>query len=345
MPQKTLKEIAQLVGGRVIGDERTVVDSASTLSAAQAGQITFLSNPKYTAQVETTAATAVFVSQETKTAACQVVVEDPYYAFMQTVVLLHGHRQHPQTGVSEKAYIAASAKIGANCNVHPFATIHENAVVGSNCQVYSGVFIGPDVIVGNDCIFYPNAVLYDGCKVGDRVIVQSNASVGQDGFGFATHKGEHHKIPQIGIVELEDDVEIGANCIVERGTLDNTVIGKGTKIGDSVVIGHGTKIGPHCLLVPQAGIAGSVEMGHHCVIGGQAGLVGHIKIGSMVKIGAQAAVINDVPDGATILGAPAIDANKAKRAYSLIETLPEMRKKLKMLDKQIQRLTIAQEEE
>jgi len=338
MPQKTLKEIAELVGGRVIGDDRTVIESASTLSAAQAGQITFLSNPKYAPQVETTAAAAVFLAKEMNTTACQVIVADPYYAFMQTVVLLHGHRQHPQTGISDRAFVSPTAKLGAGCNVHPFAAIHDNAVIGDNCQVYSGAFVGPNVTMGSDCIIYPNAVIYDGCTLGDRVIVQSNASVGQDGFGFATHEGKHHKIPQIGIVELHDDVEIGSGSVVERGTLENTVIGKGTKVGDAVAIGHGTKIGPHCLLVPQAGVAGSAELGHHVVLGGQVGVVGHIKVGNLVKVGAKAGVINDVPDGAVIVGTPAIDANKAKRAYALIETLPDMRQKLRALDKQVQRL-------
>lgn len=338
MPQKTLQEIADHVGGQIIGDESLQIESASTLDSAGAGQITFLSNPKYAPRVAETQAAAIMVAQEVRTNAAQIVTEDPYYAFMQAVVLLHGHRRHPKTGVSPLATIAPSAGIGTNCNIHPYAIIHDDAVIGDNCQVYSGVFIGPNVKLGNDCIIYPNAAIYDGCEVGDRVIVQSNASVGQDGFGFATHKGEHHKIPQIGIVVLEDDVEIGSNCVVERGTLDNTVIGKGSKIGDSVAIGHGTKIGPHCLIVPQAGIAGSAELGHHCVIGGQVGVVGHIKVGNMVTVGAQAAVINSLPDGVTVLGAPAIDANKAKRAYALIETLPDMRKKLKVLDKEIKKL-------
>jgi UDP-3-O-[3-hydroxymyristoyl] glucosamine N-acyltransferase len=257
---------------------------------------------------------------------------------MQAVVLLHGHREHPETGISSQAVVAASAQVGQNCNIHPFAVIHDNAVIGDNCQIYSGVFIGPNVTLGNDCIIYPNAVIYDGCHVGDRVIVQSNASVGQDGFGFATHKGAHHKIPQIGIVVLEDDVEIGANSAIERGTLENTVIAKGSKIGDSVVIGHGANIGAHCLLVPQVGIAGTAKLGQFCVLGGQAAVVGHIKVGNMVKVGGQAAVINDVPDGMTIVGSPAIDANKAKRAYALIETLPDMRKKLKELDKEVEKL-------
>ena len=335
MPKKTLKEIAAHVGGQIIGDDSLVIESAATLDSAGPGQITFLSNPKYAPNVKTTKAAAVLVAKQVETNACQIVTEDPYYAFMQTVVLLHGHRQHPQTGVSKQADIAASAKVGKDCNIHAFTVISENAAIGDNCQIYSGVFLGPNVTIGDNCVLYPNAVIYDGCKIGHRVIVQSNASVGQDGFGFATHKGEHHKIPQIGIVSLEDDVEIGSNCVIERGTLNNTVIGKGSKIGDGTAIGHGAKIGAHCLLVPHVGVAGSVEIGHHCVIGGQAGIVGHIKIGNMVTIGAQAAVINNVPDGATILGAPAIEANKAKRAYALIETLPEMRKKLKQLEKKL----------
>jgi UDP-3-O-[3-hydroxymyristoyl] glucosamine N-acyltransferase len=297
-----------------------------------------LSNPKYAPRVKETRAAAVLVAEGLETSAAQIIAEDPYYAFMQAVVLLHGHREHPDIGISSLATIADTAKIGQNCNIHPHAIIHDNAVIGENCQIYSGVFIGLNVTIGSDCILYPNAVIYDGCQVGDRVIVQSNASIGQDGFGFATHQGEHHKIPQIGIVILEDDVEIGSGSTIERGTLNNTVIGKGSKIGDVVAIGHGTQVGPHCLLVPQVGVAGSAELGHHCVLGGQVGVVGHIKIGNMVKIGAQAGVIGNVPDGVTIVGSPAIDANKAKRAYALIETLPDMRKKLRTLDKEVKRI-------
>jgi UDP-3-O-[3-hydroxymyristoyl] glucosamine N-acyltransferase len=343
MPQKTLQEIADHVSGAVIGDPTVVIESASTLDSAGAKQITFLSNPKYAPRVKETEAAAVLVAKEVETNAAQIVAEDPYYAFMQAVVLLHGHREHPKIGVSPSATVTDTAQIGQNCNIHPYAIVHDNAIIGDHCHIYSGVFIGPNVKLGNDCIIYPNAVIYDGCQIGNGVIVQSNASVGQDGFGFATHKGEHHKIPQIGIVVLEDDVEIGSNSVIERGTLDNTLIGKGSKIGDQVVIGHGAKVGPHCLLVPQAGIAGSAELGHHCVIGGQVGVVGHIKVGNMVRVAAQAAVINNVSDGATILGAPAIEANKGKRAYALIETLPDMRKKLRTLDKEVQRLKDTQE--
>jgi len=338
MKTKTLKQLAEYVGGRLYGDGGVEIHSAATLEKAEAGQITFLSNVKYVPLVRQTKASAVLVSEKMDAAAAQIVVEDPYYAFMRIVVLLHGHRQHRQTGISKSADIAENANIGKGCNIHPFSTVSEGATIGSNCQIYPGAFIGSGVVMGDDCIIYPNAVIYDGCVIGSHVIIQANATVGQDGFGFATHKGEHHKIPQIGRVILEDDVEIGAGCAIERGTLDDTVIGRGSKIGDLVEIGHGTKIGPHCLLVPQVGVAGSAVLGHHCILGGQVGVVGHIKVGNMVKIAAKAGVINSVPDGATMAGTPAIEAGKARRAYSLIEYLPEMKKKIKDLEKQLEKL-------
>ena len=175
-------------------------------------------------------------------------------------------------------------------------------------------------------------------KFGDRVIIHANATVGVDGYGFATHKGVHHKIPQIGRVILEDDVEIGACSSIERGTLEDTVIGAGTKVGDMVAIGHGTRIGPHCLLVPQVGIAGSTTVGHHCVFGGQVGINGHIKIGNMVTVAAQSGVGGDLPDGATVFGSPAIESNLAKRVYLTLSSLPEMKKKIRKLEKKLKKM-------
>jgi len=338
MQSKTLQELAALVGGKVIGDGTLAIHGASTLDKAGPGQITFFSNKKYLPQVKSTRASVVIASEPVESPAALLIAEDPYYAFMQIVVSLHGHRKHPATGISSQASIDKTAQLGAGCNVHPFASISENAMIGKNCQVYSGVFIGPNVKIGDDCILYPNTVIYDSTIIGNRVIIQSNASIGQDGFGFATHKGVHHKIPQIGRVILEDDVEIGSGCAIERGTLDDTIIGKGSKIGDSVAIGHGTKIGPHCLLVPQVGVAGSATLGHHVVLGGQVGVVGHIKVGNLVKVGAKAGVVNDVPDGATIVGTPAIDASISRRAYSLIEYLPDMKKKIKELERKLEKL-------
>jgi len=335
MQGKSLKELAEHVGGEVRGDGQIAIKAVSTLDKAGASEITFLNNKKYEPLLKTTKASAVIVAKPVETNAALLITEDPYYALMQIAVLLHGHRKHKKVGISKRASVAETAKLGTNCNVYDFALISENARIGKNCCIYPGAFIGPDVKMGDDCIVYANAVIYDGCEIGNRVIIHANAVIGEDGYGFATHKGEHHKIPQIGRVVLEDDVEIGACCTIERATLGDTIIGKGAKVGDMVAIGHGTKVGAHCLLVPQVGISGSTTLGHHCVVGGQVGIVGHIKIGNMVTIGAQSGVGHDIPDGATILGSPALDANKTKRVYASIQHLPEMRKSIRDLEKRL----------
>lgn len=338
MAGRTLEELAKHVNGTVKGDSAIVIEAVKTIDKAATGDITFVSNRKYESQLKTTKASAVIVAKEVKTDATLLIAEDPYYAFMQIVVLMYGHRKHKDTGISSKASISATAKIGKNCNIYDFATIDDNVIMGNNCVVYPGVFIGEDVTIGNDCILYPNAVICDGCQVGSRVIIQPNATIGQDGYGFATYKGIHHKIPQVGIVVLEDDVEIGAGSAIERGTLGETVIKQGTKIGDQVAIGHGAVVGPHCLLVPKVAIAGSVTLGHHCVFGGQVGIAGHIKIGDMVQIGAQSGVSNNIPDGKIVLGTPAIDASQTRRVYATLQHLPEMRKRIRTLEKQLDEL-------
>jgi UDP-3-O-[3-hydroxymyristoyl] glucosamine N-acyltransferase len=335
-PGKTLQELAALIGGRVVGDAQTVVRSASTLSRAGRDDISFLANVKYEKLLATTRAGAVVVSREVPSQTPLLVAKDPYYAFTQIVVALHGHRPHKKVGISRKASIARSAQVGKDCNIHDFVTISDGAVVGDRCVFYPGVFIGPEARVGDDCIFYPNVCVYDHSVIGSRVIIHANSAIGEDGFGFATHDGQHHKIPQIGIAIIEDDVEIGACAGIERGTLSDTVIGKGSKLGDMVAIGHGTVIGPYCLLVAQVGIAGSTTIGHHCTLGGQVGVVGHITIGNNVTIGAQAGVINNIPDGQTVVGAPAIDISRARRAYSLIQHLPDMKQSIRKLEKELE---------
>lgn len=339
MKPKTLQELADHVSGEVIGDPNVVIESVSTLQNAGEGQITFLSNVKYLNAVKDTSASAVIVAEECEANTNLIVAKDPYFALQQIVVLIHGHRKNKPVGISPKANISEDATLGDGCDVCGFVTISDNVRVGKNCYFYPGVFIGPDTTIGDDCIFYPNAVIFENCVVGDRVIVQSNASVGHDGFGFATHNGEHHKIPQIARAILEDDVEIGANAVIERGTLNDTIIGKGTKIGDIVVIGHGTTIGPHCLLVPLVGISGSTEIGHHCVFGGQVGVAGHLKIGDMVQVGAQAGVVSNLESGKKYLGVPAIDANKAKRAALMVPYLPELKKRIKKLERKLEKLS------
>jgi UDP-3-O-[3-hydroxymyristoyl] glucosamine N-acyltransferase len=360
MPTKTLGELAEYIGGQLRGDPNIIITSASTLGRAHEGDISFLVNRKYQKQLRTTKASAVIVGKEigetrlprvsnVGKVPCEgwyggqgsvplIIADDPYYAFMQIMVLLHGHRKHKKVGISTRASISDSAKVGVDCNIHDFVVVADEARIGDGCVIYPSVFIGQGVQIGNDSIIYANVTIYDGCTIGNRVIINANTTIGEDGFGYASYKGVHHKIPQIGGVVIEDDVEIGACCGVERGTLGDTIIGQGSKLGDLVTIGHGTKIGPHCLLVAQVGIAGSTTLGHHCVVGGQVGIVGHINIGNNVTIAAQAGVVNSIPDGQVVLGAPAIEANQGKRAYSMIQYLPEMRQNIRNLQSQIEQM-------
>jgi len=339
MQERTLGDLAQYVGGRVCGDPNLVIRAAATLGSAQEGDISFLVNRKYERQLQTTRASAVIVAKEIAGAPVSLLVaEDPYYAFTQVMVLLYGHRKHKETGVSTQAAVSPSARIGENCHIHNFATIADNARIGAGCVIYPCAYIGENVTIGTGCILYPSVTIYEGCRLGERVIVNAGSAIGVDGFGYATHNGEHYKIPQVGAVVIEDDVEIGSCCGIERGTLDDTVIGRGSKLGDLVTIGHGTRVGPYCLLVAQVGIAGSTTVGHHCVIGGQAGIVGHITIGNNVTIGGRAGVINSVADGQTVLGAPALEANQARRAYTMLPHLPEMRQDIRNLQSKLRKI-------
>ena len=335
MQAMTLGQLAAHVGGKVVGNADLLIHAANTLEKAGAGEISFLANPKYRKQLQATSASAVVVKEEVEATASLLLVGDPYYAFTQIVILMYGHRRHKQSGISAKASIDASATIGSGTHIHDFAVVSNNVTLGKNCVLYPGVFIGEQVTIGDDCVLYPNAVVYDGSRIGDRVIVHANATIGEDGFGFATHRGKHHKIPHIGGVIIEDDVEIGAGAAIERGTFSDTVVGEGTKIGDAVVVGHGTVIGPHCLFVPQVGIAGSTTIGRHCVAAGQVGIGGHLKIGNQVTMAAKSAVLSDQPDGITVFGTPAFDVADAKRAMLSIRNLPELLKRVRELERRL----------
>jgi UDP-3-O-[3-hydroxymyristoyl] glucosamine N-acyltransferase len=327
----TLKELAAAIGADLAGDGTVVVSSAATLEEAQPGQVTFLANPKYLKHLETTKASAVVVASNVEPPAegpALLKAKDPYFAFREAVVALHGYRQHPHAGI------------------HPAAHVDPTATVGEGTVIYPGVFVGPRARVGRDCILYPNVVVYDDCVLGDRVTIHACTSIGHDGFGYATHKDadgvvRHHKIPQAGNVIIEDDVEIGANCSIDRATLGSTVVGRGTKFSNNIAIGHGTKIGPHGLLVAQVGVAGSVTIGRYVTMGGQVGVVGHLKIGDRVTIGAQSGVAADVPDGQTILGTPAIPIGQCRRVWVLTTKLPDLADRVRELEEQVARLSTA----
>jgi UDP-3-O-[3-hydroxymyristoyl] glucosamine N-acyltransferase len=318
----TLKELADRIGAEPAGDLSEIIVSASTLEDAKQGQISFLANPKYAKQLETTGASAVIISPKVSVERQMNLLraKDPYYAFAQAVIALHGFRVHPHQGI------------------HPKAHVDPTAAVGESTILYPGVFVGPRAKVGRDCILYPNVVVYDDCVIGDRVIIHANTSIGSDGYGYATHGGVHHKIPQTGNVIVEDDVEIGANCSIDRAALGSTVIGKGTKFNDNISIGHGTTIGEHCLIVSQVGIAGSVTVGHHVTMAGQVGVAGHLKIGDNVTVAAQSGILSDVPDQSVILGSPAMPLMHARRTYAIFRNLPELAERVKKLEGLVEEL-------
>jgi len=337
--RRTLREIAEHVNGTVVGNPDILISRAATLSEACEGDISFLVNRKYERQLETTKAGAIITGREIPGVRVPLIVaKDPYFAFTQVLVLLYGQRKHPSVGISPRASIAPDARIGEDCHIHDFATIASGARIGRGCVIYPCVYIGEGAEIGDNTVIHANVVVYEKCTIGQRVIIHANSTVGTDGFGFATHNGVHHKIPQVGRVIVEDDVEIGASCSLERGTLSDTVIGCGSKLGDLVTIGHGTRLGPHCLIVPQVGIAGSATLGHHCTLGGQVGVVGHITLGNNVTVAAQAGVINSISDGQTVAGAPAVDVNRARRAYAMIPYLPQIRQDIRNLQNQLDKI-------
>lgn len=324
----TVQELAKEIGAELAGDGSPTVLAAATLEDAQPGQISFLANAKYIRQIETTQASAVIVAPSVRNDRVTLLKSaDPYFAFQQAVVLLHGFRRHPFVGV------------------HPAAHVDPTAAVGVGTIVYPGVYIGPRARVGCDCILYPNAVVYDDCVIGDRVIIHAGAAIGADGYGFATHQGEHYKIPQVGNVIIEDDVEIGACCSIERAALGSTIIGRGTKIDQLVVVGHGVRVGPHCLLVAQTGIAGSATLGHHVTLAGQTGVSGHLRIGNNVTVGGQSGVISDIDDQATLVGSPAMPVSHARRVYMHFTQLPDLVERVKALEQQVEELSSNDESE
>jgi UDP-3-O-[3-hydroxymyristoyl] glucosamine N-acyltransferase len=319
----TLQELAQQIGAEVVGEGAAEITACATLEEAGAGQIAFLANPRYTKQLDTTGATAVVVAPSVKAERAGLTLlkaPNPYYAFTQAIVLLHGYRRHPHIGI------------------HPKAHIEPSATIGENPTIYPGAYVGANVRVGRDCVLHPNVVIYEDCVLGDRVTVHAGAIIGIDGFGFATEKGVHHKIPQTGNVVIEDDVEIGALCSIQRAAMGSTVVGKGTKFGDMNLVGHGVRIGPGGLLVAQIGIAGSTTIGHHVTIAAQAGMAGHLKVGDNVTIGGQSGVMNDVPDRTTVIGAPAMEAVHARKVYLAFTQLPDLVKRIKDLEQKVEEM-------
>lgn len=321
MPAVSIGEIVDLVTGRFAGDRARTVKAVAPLAQAGSEELTFLSNRKYAAQLAGTKAGAILVPQNLEGDDPRWIrVDDPYYALARIMTRWFGARPRPK-GVSTKASIASSVKLGNNVAIGPFATIGENVVIGDNVTIFQSVSIEASSVLGADTIVYPNVVIYDGTQIGRRCVIHAGVIIGSDGYGFAMHEGKHHKIPQIGIVRIEDDVEIGAGTTIDRAALGETIIGEGTKIDNLVQIGHNVKIGQHCLLVSQVGIAGSTELGDHVFVAGQSGFSGHLKIGHRVQVAAKSAVLEDVPDDTKVMGSPAMPFKEFARRQAALKRL------------------------
>lgn len=318
MPAVPISEIVAFVGGRYSGPAGRMIDGVAPLASAGSAHLTFLSNPKYAAQLASTGAAAILVSEDVAGDDDRFVrVANPYFAMASVVAKYFDRRPMPE-GISPLASIATSATLGANVAVGPFSTIADDVVLGDGVVIFQNVSIEAGATIGDGTIIYPQVSIYDRSVIGKRCIIHSGVVIGADGYGFATEGGRHHKIPQIGIVRIGDDVEIGAGSTIDRAALGETSIGDGTKIDDQVMIGHNVKVGRHCLLVAQVGIAGSTELGDYVVVAGQSGFGGHLTIGNGVQVAAKSAVLDDVPDGTKVMGIPAIPFREfAKREATL----------------------------
>lgn len=339
MQNKTLKELAVLVGGDIAGDENTAISKVAGIDNAGQGDITFIANPKYIAMISSAKASAFIVSPDVKAQAGKnfLYVKNPYLAFAKLLALFNP-LPLPYKGIHPDAYIHRTAAIGSSVSIYPHVFIDEDAVIGDRVALYPGVFIGRGAKVGDDTVLYSNVSVREGCSIGRRVIIHCNSVVGSDGFGFAKDGQKYHKIPQVGIVRIEDDVEIGACVTIDRATLGETVVGRGTKIDNLVQIAHNVTIGQDCIVVAQAGIAGSTKIGNRVTLAGQVGVVGHIEIGDDVIIGSQSGVAHDITSKGVFSGSPAIPHREWLKAQNIFAKLPEMRKTLLELEKRVKEL-------
>jgi UDP-3-O-[3-hydroxymyristoyl] glucosamine N-acyltransferase len=321
MAAVSVGEIVDLVAGQFAGNRDSSITGVAPLAQAKSDQLSFLSNRKYAADLAATKAGAVLVPKNLE---CNddrwIRVDDPYFAFARIMTRWFSNRPMPK-GISPKALVSPSAKLGQNVVLGHFAIIGDDVVIGNNVTIFQGVSIEAGSNIGDDCIIYPNVSIYDGTRIGRRCIIHSGVVIGSDGYGFALHEGKHHKIPQIGIVRIEDDVEIGAGSTIDRAALGETVIGEGTKIDNLVQIGHNVKVGKHCLLVSQVGIAGSTELGDYVAVAGQSGFSGHLKIGNRVQVAAKSAVLADVPDDTKVMGSPAVPFTEFARRHAALKKL------------------------
>ena len=337
----TAKQIATYIGGEIVGDENVTVRTFAKIEEGTPGALSFLSNPKYTAYIYETQSSIVLVNNDfvaERPIKATLIKTANAYESLAKLMKLYESVKPKKKGISPMASIAESATIGENAYIGPFVYIGEKVVIGDNTVIEANASVGDGASVGNDCILYNGVTIYHGCKVGNRCILHAGSVVGADGFGFAPGTDGYDKIPQIGIVILEDDVELGANTCVDRATMGATVIKRGVKLDNLIQIGHNVIIDEHTVMSAQCGVAGSTKIGKWCMVGGQTGFNGHIQIGNGVKVGAHSAIPNNVKDGEAVFGYPAFEHSKFIRSSIMFKKLPEMYREMDVLKKEIESL-------
>jgi len=326
--KKKLKELAEFVGGRVLGDGEVEISGIASIDEAKSGEITFVASSKYLPKLAQTKASAVIVSQEiTQADKPLLCVPNPTLAFAKVLTLFSFQAYQPK-GVDAHAWVSPTAQLGKDLTIYPFVSIGDRCRISDRVTLYPGVFIGEDASIGEDSILYPNVSIYSRTVIGKRVILHSGVVVGSDGFGYAKEGKKNVKIPQVGTVEIEDDVEIGSNTTIDRATLGKTIIQRGVKIDNLVQVAHNVIIGEDSIIVAQVGISGSTKIGSNVILAGQVGIVDHVEIGDNVIVGAQAGVTHDLAANQGYVGSPALPHREFLRAITVFPRLPEMRKAL-----------------
>ena len=341
--QFTAEMIAGLISGEVVGDKNAAVHTVSSIEDGKAGGLAYLSNPKYEQYLYTTQCSIVLVDKsfepKQEVAATMIKVDNVGACVLQLLQMYQAMKPQ-KSGISARASISEKATIGQNCYIGDFAVIEAGAVVGNGAKIYPHCYIGDNVKVGEGTTLYPRVTIYEGCTVGNRCIIHAGAVIGADGFGFAPNaEGGFDKIPQLGNVIIEDDVEIGANTCIDRAKTDSTIIRRGVKLDNLIQIGHNVQIGENTVSSAQTGIAGTSKVGKNCFLAGQVGIADHITVGNFVKIGSQSGIDRDVPDGEVRFGSPALKGMGYYRSFAVFKELPEMARQLRTLEKQVAELT------
>ena len=332
----TLQELADLCGGELRGDAAQKITGAAALLEAAPGEITFYADPRYMTRLKKTRASAIFVPPDfsEKTAAAQIRVANPSKAFEQIVLKLAPKPITFAPGIHATAVIDPSAKIGKGASIQPHAVIEGNVKIGDNTVIGAGSYVGHESMIGEACLIYPNVTIRERTKIGARVIIHSGAVIGADGFGFELVEGRHRKIPQIGIVQIDDDVEIGANTTIDRARFGRTWIQEGVKIDNLVQIAHNVVIGKHSIIAAQTGVSGSTRVGEKVMMAGQVGVIGHLIIEDNTIIAAQSGISKDLPGGAWF-GSPAVPLAEARKQIAWIHRLGKLFERVKALEKKL----------